>query len=433
MSCNDFNNDGVLDIDDVYILFAYTQILKRPVFLRPNPIEVNHVQAEYDKLFPGGGATVVFSPADAYVRSNGNSYVDYTDDGVIDINDVYIYFAYTQILKRPVFLQPNPIEVSHVQAEYDKLFPGGGATVVYLPELICVTPTPTPTPTPTHCYNHPDYVLNVTQNTFHCSIQGAVDNAKDNDELQLTTGVDYESPVNITAGSPKGLSLLGDGNLVTGGDITVESNTVTIDSINLSGSNLVLNNVLSSTEIKDCTFEQSRIVANVVDELLLDSNTFIDPCSTATDWAVSVHAVNNHSHTELYNNTITIPVTGNGIHITANTQAHCKLDSNTLNNCDKSIMLTRHDYTVENNMLTTPNTGIIVDQPPVGTSGSIRQNVFKIDTDVLIIQNNSKPYRIDASYNYMQNYGASWLVKGKDITVDTSPRYTNDAKTALIN
>ena len=433
MSCNDFNNDGLLDIDDVYILFAYTQILKRPVFLRPNPIGVSHVQAEYNKLFPNGTAIVAFSPADSYVRSNGNSYLDYTDDGIIDIDDVYIYFAYTQILKRPVFLRPHPIEASHVQAEYNKLFPSRTAIVVYIPELVCVTPTPTPTPT--HCYNHPDYVLNITQNTFHCSIQGAVDMADDSDVLQLTSGVEYESPVNITGSSPKGISLIGTGNLITGGDITVEDNTVTIDNISLSGSNLILNNTLSSTEIKDCTFEQSRIVANVVDELLLHDNTFVDPCVLSTDWAVSVHAVNTHTYTELYNNTINIPTTslGNGIHITSNTQSYCKLDMNTLNNCDISIMLTRQDFTLENNILTTSNTGVIVDQPPAGTSGSIRQNVFRIETDVLTIQNNSKPYRIDASYNYIQNYSANWLVKAKDVAVDTSPRYTNDSKTSLVN
>ncbi|MDC3298596.1 hypothetical protein OAU81_00840 [bacterium] len=433
MACNDFNNDGILDIDDVYILFAYTQILSRPAFLRPNPIEVSHVQAEYDKLFPGRGATVVFSPAEAYIRPNGNLYVDYTDDGVIDIDDVYIYFAYTQISSRPVFLRPNPIEVSHVQAEYDKLFPGRGATVVYIPELVCVTPTPTPTPTPTHCYNHPDYVLNYTQNTFHCSIQGAIDMADDDDVLHLTTGVDYESPVNIQSTSPKRLTIEGNGNLVTGGSITVQDNALILNNINLSGDNLILNNTLSTTEIRDCTFDQSQVVANVVDELLLHNNTFVNPCVLSTDWAISVHAVNTQSYTELYNNNITIPAAGNGIHLTANTQSYCKLDMNTLNNCEVSIMLTRQDFTIENNIITTPHSGVIIDYPPVGTSGTIRQNVLNIDTDVLTIQNNSKPYRVDASYNYIQGFSSNWLIKDKSVTVDASPRYTNDSKTSLVN
>ena len=104
MACNDFNNDGILDIDDVYILFAYTQILSRPVFLRPNPVEVSHVQAEYDKLFPGRGAIVVFSPAEAYIRPNGNLYVDYTDEM---IRHVILNGLYDDDIRRDVFSHAN--------------------------------------------------------------------------------------------------------------------------------------------------------------------------------------------------------------------------------------------------------------------------------------------------------------------------------------
>ena len=361
---------------------------------------------------------------------------DFNNDGVLDIDDVQIYFAYTQILQRPVFLRPNPITVNDVQKEYDKLFPTGGATVVYIPELICVTPTPTPTPTPTHCYNHPDYVLNFTQNTFHCSIQGAVDNANDNDELQLTTGVDYEAPVMVSASSPKGLVLTGDSNLITGGSITVEDNTITIDNIHLSGSNLVLNNILSGTEINNCTFEESRVVANVVDELLLENNTFVRPCSTSTEWAISLHLSQPTSFAFVYNNTITIPVSGNGIHATSSTSGYCKIDDNILNNCETSVYLTRLDYTVENNLITSTSTGsgIVVDQPTPGTSGTIRQNVLKLDNNALTFNNITDKYRVDASYNYWQNYmGFHQSTRPDKVVVDTSPRYTNDSKTSLIN
>jgi len=433
MACNDFNNDGSLSIEDVYIYYAWYSVNSLPPFLRPNPITVAVVQAKYDTLFPNKPTTISSLPTDAPLRNGVNYYTDYNNDGNLSIEDVYTFYAWQSVNSLPPFLRPNPITVADVQAKYDTLFPSKPTTIVYIPELVCITPTPTPTPTPTHCYNHPDFVFNQTQGTYHCSIQGAIDVADDGDHLKLsadttgTTYITYEQNILLDASKPKNLTIDGQniyqsgyGSMIKGSNISVDSNAATLINLELSGCNITCTSTLSTTTIERCYMVYSQDIG--------------------TNYSVNVNLTNPDSTFIMTRSTLdsrlkTDPLsTSGGVNIDTTSESIVIISDNEIHNSQEAITITNGDCLIDNNDFFNNNLDIHLKDIPKGVMPSIRQNKFaSTPTAVKITSLPTLAHGlVDMSYNYWGSATPTGRIDTpKNLPADTSPYYTGYNKSTL--
>ena len=433
MSCNDFNNDGSLSIEDVYIYYAWYSVNSLPPFLRPNPITVADVQSKYDTLFPNKPTTISSLPTDAPLRNGVNYYTDYNDDGNLSIEDVYIFYAWQNVNSLPPFLRPNPITVADVQSKYDTLFPNKPTTIVYLPELVCITPTPTPTPTPTHCYNHPDFIFNQTQGTYHCSIQGAIDVAHDGDHLKLspdTSGNDYivyEQNITLDATKAKNLTIDGQnvyqsgyGSMLKGSTININSNTAKLVNVDLSGCDITCTDTLSTTTFEGCTIYSSNETTadSVINVTLSNDNTTFVLNSCSIDGRLSSDPLSS----------------GNGVSINITGLANTVVANNEITSCDQGIIITGGDCVVDNNDYAGNSLDLHIKDIPAGIMPSIRQNKFS--STPTAVQLTSGPTLANGVVDMSYNYWGAMTPGGKVISPnylppDTSPYYTDAGKSTL--
>ena len=429
-SCNDFDGDGALTIKDVYIYYAWYQASQgRGVPANPS---IAQTQAKYDALYGNTlPATVVNIPSNAPIRSvDGTQYTDYNGDGSLDIVDVYIYYAWYQASQgRGAPANPN---VTQTQAKYDALYGSSlPATVKYIPEMVCITPTPTPTPTPTHCYNHPDFIFNQTQGTYHCSIQGAIDVAQDGDHLKLSSAtagyIEYEQDITLDATKAKNLTIDGQnvyqsgyGSMLKGSTINISSNAAELINVDLSGCNITCTDTLSTTSIEGCTIWSANETTadSVVTVTLSNDNTTFVLNSCSIDGRLSSDPLSS----------------GAGLSVNITGLASAVVANNEITNCDQGIIITGGDCVIDNNVFTNNSLDIHIKDIPVGVMPSIRQNKFS--STPTAVQITSGPTLangvVDMSYNYWGAITPGGKVSSPNyLPPDTSPYYTDAGKSTL--
>ena len=431
-SCNDFDGDGILTLTDVYIYYAWYQASQgRGAPANPN---IAQTQAKYDSLYGASlPATVVNVPSTAPVKSaTGTQYTDYDGDGVLSLTDVYIYYAWYQASQgRGAPANPN---IAQTQAKYDSLYGASLPTTVHsIPELVCITPTPTPTPTPTHCYNHPDFVFNQTQGTYHCSIQGAIDVADDGDYLKLsadttgTTYITYEQNILLDASKPKNLTIDGQniwssgyGSLIKGSNITIDSNAATLINLELSGCNITCTSTLSTTTVERCYMVYSQDIA--------------------TNYSVNVNLTNPDSTFILHRSTLdsrlkTDPLsTSGGVNIDTTSESIVIISDNEIHNSQEAITITNGDCLIDSNDFFNNNLDVHLKDIPKGVMPSIRQNKFaSTPTAVKITSLPTLAHGlVDMSYNYWGSATPTGRIDTpKNLPADTSPYYTGYNKSTL--
>ena len=429
-SCNDFDGDGALTIKDVYIYYAWYQASQgRGAPANPS---IAQTQAKYDALYGNTlPATVVNIPSNAPIRSvDGTQYTDYNGDGSLDIVDVYIYYAWYQASQgRGAPANPN---VTQTQAKYDALYGSSlPATVKYIPEMVCITPTPTPTPTPTHCYNHPDFIFNQTQGTYHCSIQGAIDVAQDGDHLKLSSAtagyIEYEQDITLDATKAKNLTIDGQnvyqsgyGSMLKGSTINISSNAAELINVDLSGCNITCTDTLSTTSIEGCTIWSANETTadSVVTVTLSNDNTTFVLNSCSIDGRLSSDPLSS----------------GAGLSVNITGLASAVVANNEITNCDQGIIITGGDCVIDNNVFTNNSLDIHIKDIPVGVMPSIRQNKFS--STPTAVQITSGPTLangvVDMSYNYWGAITPGGKVSSPNyLPPDTSPYYTDAGKSTL--
>ena len=363
---------------------------------------------------------------------DGTQYTDYNGDGTLDIVDVYIYYAWYQASQgRGAPANPNAVQT---QAKYDALYGSSlPATVKYIPEMVCITPTPTPTPTPTHCYNHPDFVFNQTQGTYHCSIQGAIDVADDGDHLKLsadttgTTYITYEQNILLDASKPKNLTIDGQnifqsgfGSMIKGSNISVDSNAATLLNLELSGCTITCTSTLSTTSIEDCYIIYSQ--------------------DNVTDYSINVNLTNPDSTFIMTRSTLdsrlkTDPLSSSGgVNIDTTSESIAIITDSEIHNSQEAITVSNGDCLIDSNDFFNNNLDVHLKDIPKGVIPSIRQNRFASTPTAVKIT--SAPTLangpVDMSYNYWGSATPTGRIDTpKYLPADTSPYYTSYNKTTL--
>ena len=373
-SCTDYDGDGVFTIVDVIILYSFVEASNNG-WLTGNPAsDIATVQFVYDMSYKSTfGSVVITNIPTTTAKPDEN---DFDEDGNFTIIDVVIYYCYVVAVNNgwlPSQADPTKTEADDipvVQLIYDTDYSStfGSATVKQLPQLICITPTPTPTPTltptptptptPTHCYNHPDAVLNQTQNTFHCSIQGAITYANSGDIIQVPSGNIYEEQIFI------------DKSIIIHSDTTNPANYATVSNIGLPGasetftlsgdinvriSNLRVESASACVLVTDCLTGDVMIDHNTLQNsphaLLVSSsaNVSLSSCSTATqDWHVFIDGGENIRLCDnQFNVASPTPTSGELIYI----KGSGLIDSNTMNSTKKGIWLDGGDISVSSNIM----------------------------------------------------------------------------------
>lgn len=473
MSCNDFNEDGKLDLKDVFIYYSYYLLDSAPPFLKPNPLppgypRVQDVQAKYDSLFPSNPTTIEYLPSDAEIRNQTKTlYTDYNEDGKLELKDVFIYYCYYLLDSAPPFLKPNPLppgypRVQDVQNKYDQLFPSSPTDVKVLPQHVCVTPTPTPTPTPTSCCVQDYLVYNVTQDTCHCTIKAAIDGAEAGDIIRLSAHM-YEESVIIDTDTLSGLVLSGES---TGGagiskhtlSIT-GSGSCTIDSITFANNFAAPSIYIHTPEEKsykrivDCSFAgvNGHCGIHIDNTKLVDiENNVLFTDSVSGDIVITnTGPVDDTYSPTLITNNIFGGDNGENKQSIHAENATLILDTNTYRRyggTDTLVDMISCDVVVENQFFVqyTMHSG----GPPVtlmrmdGSRGipNIHDNTFNLiestqqDTYLALSAVNMPTY-IDATHNYwIANHTAdqilnNYIVKPVTTAIDIKPYYTNASRT----